>query len=107
MLTPVRFFMSSVIQCLNNVVYCLRGIALSPSTFSPSSGGSFQTTPSPTGYGGTPSPVAFSPMTPGVPFTPQTPGAGQCPVQAFNIAQLCFNFVTFYSFSYLYFVTAK
>lgn len=50
--------------------------ALSPSTFSPSSGGSFQTTPSPTGFGGTPSPVAFSPMTPGAPYTPQTPGAG-------------------------------
>jgi len=54
----------------------LYAAALSPSTFSPSSGGSFQTTPSPTGYGGTPSPVAFSPMTPGVPYTPQTPGAG-------------------------------
>jgi len=53
-------------------------VALSPSTFSPSSGGSFQTTPSPTGYGQTPSPVAFSPMTPGVPYTPQTPGAGNC-----------------------------
>ena len=53
-------------------------LALSPSTFSPSSGGSFQTTPSPTGYGGTPSPVAFSPMTPGAPYTPQTPGAGNC-----------------------------
>lgn len=66
----------------------MRGVALSPSTFSPSSGGSFQTTPSPTGFGGTPSPVAFSPMTPGAPYTPQTPGAGNC--IALTVSKLTF-----------------
>jgi len=85
MLTLVSSFM-------NNIVF-LCGVALSPGTFSPSSGGSFQTTPSPTGYGGTPSPVAFSPMTPGVPFTPQTPGAGQSLLQSFSIALPFFSFL--------------